>query len=200
MPIMDGNTLCAKLKNNIRTNMIPVVLLTAKSSEEEKLEGLETGADAYIVKPFNLNILKRTLLNFVASRNIMQNKIDGMESQEKKVENLEMQTADDKLMEKVMKVINANMNNADLSIDYIAKEVGLSRVHFYRKMKTLTNQSPHNFLRNIRMKQAARLFDEGHQNVTEVMYAVGYNNASSFSVAFKAFYGVAPREYIKNEE
>ena len=145
MPIMDGNTLCAKLKNNIRTNMIPVVLLTAKSSEEEKLEGLETGADAYIVKPFNLDILRRTLLNFVASRNIMRNKIVGMESQENKVENLEMQTADDKLMEKVMKVINANMNNADLSIDYIAKEVGLSRVHFYRKMKTLTNQSPHNF-------------------------------------------------------
>ena len=72
--------------------------------------------------------------------------------------------------------------------------------HFYRKMKTLTNQSPHNFLRNIRMKQAARLFDEGHQNVTEVMYAVGYNNANSFSVAFKAFYGVAPWDYIKNEE
>lgn len=197
MPIMDGNTLCAKLKNNIRTNMIPVVLLTAKSSDEEKLEGLETGADAYIVKPFNLDILKRTLLNLVASRNMMRNKMEGMESQDKNVENLDMQTADDKLMEKVMKVINANMNNADLSIDAIAKEVGLSRVHFYRKMKTLTNQSPHNFLRNIRMKQAARLFDDGHQNVNDVMYAVGYNNASSFSVAFKAVYGMAPREYIK---
>ncbi|MGN1229067.1 MAG: two-component regulator propeller domain-containing protein [Prevotella sp.] len=197
MPIMDGTTLCAKIKNNIRTNMIPVVLLTAKSSDEDKLEGLETGADAYIVKPFNLDILRRTLLNLVASRNIMRNKMVGMETQEKNVENLDIQTADDKLMEKVMKVINANMNNADLSIDYIAKEVGLSRVHFYRKMKTLTNQSPHNFLRNIRMKQAARLFDDGHQNVNDVMYAVGYNNASSFSVAFKAVYGVAPREYIK---
>ena len=198
MPIMDGNTLCAKIKHNIRTNMIPVVLLTAKSNDEDKLEGLETGADAYIVKPFNLDILRRTLQNLVATRNIMRNKMGGMESQEKKVENLDIQTADDKLMERVMKVINANMNNADLSIDYIAKEVGLSRVHFYRKMKTLTNQSPHNFLRNIRMKQAARLFDEGHQNVNDVMYAVGYNNASSFSVAFKAVYGVSPREYIKN--
>ena len=197
MPIMDGTTLCAKLKNNIRTNLIPIVLLTAKSSDEDKLEGLETGADAYIVKPFNLDILKRTLLNLVASRNMMRNKMEGKETQEKNVENLEIQTADDKLMEKVMKVINANMNNADLSIDYIAKEVGLSRVHFYRKMKILTNQSPHNFLRNIRMKQAARLFDDGHQNVNDVMYAVGYNNASSFSVAFKAVYGMAPREYIK---
>ena len=197
MPIMDGNTLCAKLKHNIRTNMIPVVLLTAKSSDEDKLEGLETGADAYIVKPFNLDILRRTLQNLVAARNMMRNKMEGMESQEKNVENLDIQTADNKLMEKVMKVVNANMNNADLSIDYIAKEVGLSRVHFYRKMKTLTNQSPHNFLRNIRMKQAARLFDDGHQNVNDVMYAVGYNNASSFSVAFKAVYGMSPREYIK---
>ena len=197
MPLMDGNTLCAKLKHNIRTNMIPVVLLTAKSSDEDKLEGLETGADAYIVKPFNLDILKRTLQNLIAARNIMRNKMEGKESQEKKVENLDMLTADDKLMERVMKVINANMKNADLSIDYIAKEVGLSRVHFYRKMKTLTNQSPHNFLRNIRMKQAARLFDDGHQNVNDVMYAVGYNNASSFSVAFKAVYGMSPREYIK---
>ena len=197
MPLMDGNTLCAKLKHNIRTNMIPVVLLTAKSSDEDKLEGLETGADAYIVKPFNLDILKRTLQNLIAARNIMRNKMAGKESQEKKVENLDMLTADDKLMERVMKVINANMKNADLSIDYIAKEVGLSRVHFYRKMKTLTNQSPHNFLRNIRMKQAARLFDDGHQNVNDVMYAVGYNNASSFSVAFKAVYGMSPREYIK---
>ena len=197
MPLMDGNTLCAKLKNNIRTNTVPIVLLSAKSSDEEKLEGLETGADAYIVKPFNLDILRRTLINLLESRNVMRNKIDGSESQDNKVENLDMQTADDKLMEKVMKVINANMNNADLSIDAIAKEVGLSRVHFYRKMKTLTNQSPHNFLRNIRIKQAARLFDDGHQNVNEVMYAVGYNNASSFSVAFKAVYGVSPREYIK---
>ena len=89
--------------------MIPVVLLTAKSNDEDKLEGLETGADAYIVKPFNLDILRRTLQNLVATRNIMRNKMGGMESQEKKVENLDIQTADDKLMERVMKVINAKI-------------------------------------------------------------------------------------------
>lgn len=200
MPLMDGNALCTKLKQNIRTNMIPVVLLTAKSSDEEKLEGLEVGADAYIVKPFNLDILRRTLLNLVASRNMMRNKMEGMETQEKNVENVEMKTADSKLMEKVMKIINANMSNAELSIDTIAKEAGVSRVHFYRKMKNLTNQSPHNFLRNIRMKQAARLFDEGHQNVNEVMYAVGYNNASSFSLSFKAVYGMSPKEYVKRNK
>ena len=151
------------------------------------------------MKPFNLEILKRTLLNLINSRNTMRIKMSGNESQEDKVENLELQTADDKLMERVMKVVNSNMSNSDLNVDYIAREVGLSRVHFYRKMKALTNQSPHNFIRNIRMKQAARLFDAGHQNINEVMYAVGFNNTSSFSTAFKAVYGVSPRDYIKGQ-
>ena len=198
MPIMDGNTLCAKLKGNINTNMLPVILLTAKSRDEDKLEGLETGADAYIVKPFNFEILKRTILNLIALRNTMRNKMSGNESQEDKVDNLELQTADDKLMERVMKVINSNISNPELNVDFIAREVGLSRVHFYRKMKALTNQSPHNFIRNIRMKQAARLFDSGHQNINDVMYAVGFCNTSTFSTAFKAVYGVSPREYIKD--
>ena len=199
MPVMDGTTLCTKLRNNINTNTVPVVLLTAKSRDEDKLEGLETGADAYLVKPFNIDILKRTVLNLINSRNIMRNKLSGNESQEDRVENLDIQTADSKLMERVMKVVNSNISNAELNVDFIAREVGLSRVHFYRKMKTLTNQSPHNFIRNIRMKQAARLFDAGHQNINDVMYAVGFSNTSSFSTAFKAVYGVSPRDYIKDK-
>ena len=178
---------------------MPVVLLTAKSRDEDKLEGLETGADAYLVKPFNIDILKRTVFNLINSRNIMRNKLSGNESQEDRVENLDIQTADSKLMERVMKVVNSNISNAELNVDFIAREVGLSRVHFYRKMKTLTNQSPHNFIRNIRMKQAARLFDAGHQNINDVMYAVGFSNTSSFSTAFKAVYGVSPRDYIKDK-
>ena len=200
MPVMDGNTLCAKLKGNIMTNTLPVILLTAKSRDEDKLEGLETGADAYIVKPFNLDILKRTMLNLITLRNTMRNKMSGNESQEDKVDNLELQTADDKLMERVMKVVNSNMGNPELNVDFIAREVGLSRVHFYRKMKMLTNQSPHNFIRNIRIKQAARLFEAGHQNINDVMYAVGFSNTSTFSTAFKAVYGVSPRDYIKNKK
>ena len=199
MPVMDGTTLCTKLRNNINTNTVPVVLLTAKSRDEDKLEGLETGADAYLVKPFNIDILKRTVFNLINSRNIMRNKLSGNESQEDRVENLDIQTADSKLMERVMKVVNSNISNAELNVDFIAREVGLSRVHFYRKMKTLTNQSPHNFIRNIRMKQAARLFDAGHQNINDVMYAVGFSNTSSFSTAFKAVYGVSPRDYIKDK-
>ncbi len=197
MPVMDGITLCTKVKNNILTNDIPVILLTAKTQDEDKLQGLETGADAYIVKPFNLDILKRTVFNLINTRHVMRNKMAGSESQDDKVKHIEMVTPDDKLMEKIMKVINANLSNSDLNVDYIAREVGLSRVHFYRKMKMITNQSPHNFIRNIRMKQAARLFDSGHQSVNDVMYAVGFSNTSSFSTAFKAVYGVAPREYIK---
>ena len=199
MPIMDGNTLCAKLKCNIRTNTIPVILLTAMSSDEEKLQGLETGADVYMAKPFNIDILKRTILNLIASQSKLRNKLKGNETQEAKVENVELKTADDKLMERVMKVVNNNMSNPDLNVEFIAREVGLSRVHFYRKMKTLTNQSPLSFIRNIRINQAARLFDAGHQNINDVMYAVGFNNTSSFSTAFKAVFGISPRDYIKDK-
>ena len=199
MPVMDGTTLCTRLRSNVNTNALPIVLLTAKSRDEDMLEGLETGADAYIVKPFNIEILKRTVLNLLDSRKIMRNKASGNESQDDKMEHLDIQTADDKLMERVMKVVNANIGNTELNVDFIAREVGLSRVHFYRKMKDLTNQSPHNFIRNIRMKQAARLFNSGHQNINDVMYAVGFNNTSSFSTAFKAVYGVSPRDYIKDK-
>ena len=196
---MDGNTLCAKLKCNIRTNTIPVILLTAMSSDEEKLQGLETGADVYMAKPFNIDILKRTILNLIASQSKLRNKLKGNETQEAKVENVELKTADDKLMERVMKVVNNNMSNPDLNVEFIAREVGLSRVHFYRKMKTLTNQSPLSFIRNIRINQAARLFDAGHQNINDVMYAVGFNNTSSFSTGFKAVFGISPRDYIKDK-
>ncbi len=99
-----------------------------------------------------------------------------------------------------MDVINKNLNNTDLSVEMIANEVGISRVHLYRKMKELTNQTPHDFIRNIRLKQTAYLFSKGHQNISEVMYACGFNNLTSFSTSFKNFYGMSPREYMKEHQ
>ena len=99
-------------------------------------------------------------------------------------------------MERVMQVINKNISNAELSIDDIAEEVGISRVHLHRKMKELTGQTPHDFIRNIRLKQAANLLAGQNMNITEVMYACGFNNPASFSTIFKKFYGMSPREYM----
>ena len=195
---MDGNTLCAKIKGNLNTNHIPVILLTAKSREEDQLEGLSTGADAYIVKPFNMDILRRTILNILSVRRTLRNKFTGQESQDDKVEQLEIQSPDEALMERIMDVINKNLSDSDLSVDMIAKQVGISRVHLHRKMKELTNQTPHSFIRNIRLKQAAKMLKESNNNVTDVMYICGFSNAASFSTMFKNLYGCSPREY-KNQ-
>ena len=198
MPEMDGTTLCTKLKANINTNDLPVILLTAKSREEDQLEGLQTGADAYILKPFNMDILRRTIINLLTMRRTLKNKFTGKERQEEKVEQRQIQTPDDALMQRVMEVINENIGDSDLSVDMIAQKVGISRVHLHRKMKELTNQTPHSFIRNIRLQQAAKLLKDGKQSITDVMYICGFSNSASFSTMFKNLYGCSPREYMQN--
>lgn len=198
MPEMDGTTLCTKLKANINTNDVPIILLTAKSREEDQLEGLQTGADAYILKPFNMDILRRTIINLLTMRRTLKNKFTGKESQEEKVEQRKIQTPDDALMQRVMEVINENISDSDLSVDMIAQKVGISRVHLHRKMKELTNQTPHSFIRNIRLQQAAKLLKDGKQSITDVMYICGFSNSASFSTMFKNLYGCSPREYMQN--
>jgi signal transduction histidine kinase/ligand-binding sensor domain-containing protein/DNA-binding response OmpR family regulator len=200
MPEMDGHALCSKIKSNPATSHVPVILLTAKSREEDKLEGLETGADAYIVKPFNMDILRRTIVNLIHTHTLLQFKYGRNDQLEEQVDDIQMKTPDDKLLERVMNVINKNLNNSDLNVDSIAREVGISRVHLHRKMKELTGQTPHDFIRNIRLKQAANLLTRPGMSVTEVVYACGFNNAASFSTIFKKFYGMTPREYMHEHQ
>lgn len=114
-----------------------------------------------------------------------------------KIENLQLKSPDEKLLERVMSVINKNIDNPELSVEFVSDEVGISRAHLHRKLKELTNQTPRDFIRNIRLKQAANLLASGNQNVTEVMYAVGFQNPASFSTMFKNFYGVSPKEYTR---
>ncbi len=199
MPEMDGNTLCSKLKTNVNTNHIPVILLTAMSREEDQLTGLQTGADAYIVKPFNMDILRRTILNQLSVRRTLRNKFNGSESQAYRVKDVELESPNEQLMKRIMQVINDNMMNEELSVDMIANEVGISRVHLHRKMKELTNQTPHSFIRNIRLQQAAKLLSESRKTVTEVMYVCGFSNPASFSTMFKNMYGCSPRDYMNQQ-
>ncbi len=196
MPEMDGTTMCSKIKANPATSHVPVILLTAKSRDEDQLEGLEMGADAYIMKPFNMDILRRTIVNLIHTHNMLRLKYGRNDQLEEQVDDVKMKSPDEQLLDRVMKVINKNVSNSDLSIDKIADEVGISRVHLHRKMKELTGQTPHDFIRNIRLKQAANLLANQNMNITEVMYACGFNNSASFSTIFKKFYGMSPREYM----
>jgi YesN/AraC family two-component response regulator len=200
MPEMDGNTLCTRLKTNPITNSIPVVLLTAKSRDEDKLEGLETGADAYIVKPFNMDILRRTIINLINKHRLLRLKYERNDNLEEQADEIRLKSPDEKLLERIMECINKNLNNSDLSVDMIADTVGISRVHLHRKMKDLTGQTPHDFIRNIRLKKAAQLLANQGMNVTEVMYACGFANSASFSTVFKKFYGMSPRDYMREHE
>ena len=197
MPEMDGNKLAATLKQNPHTNHIPIILLTAKNRDEDHLEGLESGADAYIVKPFNMDILRRTALNLIQSRRQLQLKYARNDQLEDKVETVSVKSPDEKLLERIMTVINNNISNSSLSVDGLAEEVGISRVHLHRKMKELTGQTPHDFIRNIRLKQAANLLSEGDMNVAEIVYACGFGNAASFATVFKKYYGMSPREFMQ---
>ena len=197
MPEMDGNTLCTQLKLNPQTNHLPVILLTAKNRDEDKLEGLETGADAYIVKPFNMDILRRTIANQINARTLLRQKYGRTEQLEGQMEEVKVKSPDEKLLDRIMNTINKQLNNSDLSVDMIADEVGISRVHLHRKMKELTGQTPHDFIRTLRLKQAANLLTTQNMNITEVVYACGFSNPTSFSTLFKSVYGMSPREYMK---
>ena len=196
MPEMDGLTLCRKIKQNVNINHVPVILLTAKSQEEDNLKGLSIGADAYITKPFSVEILRSTAGNIIKSRELLRNYFTGVQEQEAKKPVFELQSTDNKLLDRIMNVINRNLSNPELNVEMISSEVGISRVHLYRKLKELTNQSTRDLIRNVRLKQAANLLIYKRYNVTEVASLTGFTSVSLFTRSFKELYGVTPSEYI----
>jgi signal transduction histidine kinase/ligand-binding sensor domain-containing protein/AraC-like DNA-binding protein len=201
MPEMDGITLCRKLKSNVNINHIPVVLLTAKASDKDKTEGFSIGADAYISKPFNIDLLKGIVGSIIENRVRLRQKTSDAEENKSLIEPIVLRSSDQVLYEKVIKIINENIANPDLNVEMLASNVGMSRVHMHRKLKELTGQSARDFIRSIRLKQAADLLAGNKLSVSEVMYALGFTNLSHFSNSFKEFYGMSPKEYAeKNRE
>ena len=200
MPEMDGITFCKKIKQNVNINHIPVILLTAKSKQEDLIEGMDIGADAYMVKPFNTEILKSTILNLIDNRKLLRSKFSGVQEQTDKVQRIQLKSADEQLMNKIMKTINTHMSDPELNVEMLANEVGISRVHIHRKLKELTNLSARDFIKSIRLKQAAILLEDKKLTISEVAYATGYSNPSHFSNSFKEYFGVGPKEYMEKHQ
>ncbi|MBU2914449.1 hybrid sensor histidine kinase/response regulator [Reichenbachiella agariperforans] len=200
MPKMDGVTLCKKIKHNVNVNHIPVILLTAKTTEEDKLRGLDTGADAYIAKPFNIDILKKTVANLIKNRQLLKNNYNGNQLQNDKIKKIEVQSTDDILMQKIMTVINENIANSELNVEMIASEIGFSRVHLHRKLKEITSQSARDLIKNTRLKQAGDLLNHKQISISEVAYATGFSSPAKFSTSFKEFYGIAPSRYVEQKQ
>ena len=147
-----------------------------------------------------MEILRRTIHNLLNSRRLLKMKYERTDALEERVEDIRLKSPDEKLLEKIMECIRKNITNSDLSVDMISDEVGVSRVHLHRKMKELTGQTPHDFIRGIRLKKAAQLLAEKNMNVTEVMYACGFANSASFSTIFRKYYGMSPRDYMREHQ
>ncbi len=198
MPEMDGATLTKKIKSNINVNHIPVILLTAKASQEDKAEAFETGADAYVPKPFNVEMLKKRITNILENRERLKHRIADEDENKTLIKPIVLRSSDQILYEKIIHIINDNIADPELNVEFLASRVGMSRVHMHRKLKELTNQSARDFIKAIRLKQAGELLAGQKLNISEVAYAVGFNNLSHFSSSFRGFYGMSPKEYAES--
>ena len=200
MPGMDGITLLKKIKQNPNTNHVPVILLTSKSEVADRMEGFKSGADAYLAKPFHVEELHARIDSIINNMHRLKGKFSGVQQQHDKVQPVELKSNDDELMKRIMKSVNAHMDDSDYTVEMLVQEVGLSRVQLHRKMKELTGVSTAKFIRNIRMEQASRLIREGQVNISQVAYAVGFSDQAYFSTVFKQYYGMSPSEYAKKYE
>ena len=196
IPQMDGNELCRLIKQDKRTAHIPVILLTARQNTEAKLEGLQTGADDYVTKPFNMTILVlriRKLIELSRYHRVTQGMIDPAPSE------IVITSLDEKLIEKAIKYVEDNMSRTELSVEELSRELGMSRVHLYKKLLQITGKTPIEFIRVIRLKRAAQLLRESQLHVSEVAFEVGFNNPKYFSRYFKDEFGVLPSVYQEKE-
>ena len=197
MPEMDGFTMLRMIKTNINISHIPVIMLTSKADVGNRLEGLERGADAFLAKPFDMEELHMNIENLIHGRLRLKGKYSGAQQQTERVEQPEVKGNDELLMERIMKAVNKNLSNSDFNVDMLTQEVGISRAQLHRKMKDMTGISTSEFIRNIRLEQAARLLKEQKINVTQVAYTVGFSNLAHFSTVFRKHFGVSPSEYVE---
>lgn len=192
MPIMDGLEFCQELKTDKAISHIPVILLTARSMDEQRAEGYEHGADAYIAKPFSLRLLLSRIENLIESRKKLSQVLSkGVEDDE--IGNLSNET-DKSFLKQLRKIIQENLSNSDLSVEQIGDEIGLSRVQLYRKVKALTGYSPVEILRKARLTRARHLLQTTERTVSEIAYAVGFSTPSYFSKCYKDEFGESPKK------
>lgn len=197
MPEIDGFELCAKVKGNANLCQIPFVLLTAKADAASTLKGLGIGADAYVPKPFYIEILRTTILNLMRNRTLLRNSVAGEHMQEERLKTPKVQGFNDKLMTRILNAINTHLSDPDFAVEQLCAEVGISRVHLYRKLKEITNQTPGEFVRNCRLNKAKELLLQSDITVQEVAEAVGFSKAANFSVSFKELFGYPPLKWKK---
>ncbi|MFH7018434.1 two-component regulator propeller domain-containing protein [Flavobacterium sp. FlaQc-47] len=193
MPEMVGTELCSKIKENLKTSHIPVILLTSRTSLVYKFEGLESGADDYISKPFNLIEFKLRVKNLLNSTERLKNRFS---SEDNFIPSeITVSSLDEELLKKAFKIVEENISNEQFDIPFFCTELGVSRTMLFLKVKAWTNFTPNEFIHEIRLKRAAQLLEQNKLNVSEVSYKVGFNNPKYFSKCFQKKYGETPTQF-----
>mgnify|MGYP000176845682 CR=1 FL=1 len=193
MPVMDGMEMCNEIKTNIKTSHIPVILLTAKTSQEAQKSGYQIGADAYITKPFDANILEVRVENLIKSRKNLINKFKKDIILQPK--ELTVTSADEVFLKKAIDIVEQNISSPEFSIAMFIDEMGTSRSVLYRKLKALTDQSISEFIKTIKLKRAAQLISKSDMNISEIAFDLGFNDLKHFRKSFKKLFHVLPSQY-----
>ncbi|WP_456311990.1 two-component regulator propeller domain-containing protein [Pseudomonas shirazensis] len=189
MPVMNGLDLCKSIKANLKTSHIPLLMLSAKALVKDRLEGIDSGADMYLSKPFDMDILRASLVQMINSRQIMFNKFyNGITPKAKE----KTTSLDKEFIKTVLDYINNNISDTELSVEDLASKVFLSRSQLYRKIKTLTGISVNEFIRNVRLEKAKELIELGNDNITEISFKTGFSSPSYFTKCYKEKYGHLP--------
>ena len=196
MPKMNGIEMCKKIKSDLSTSHIPVIILTAKAGIENEKEGLETGADEFVLKPFNVEILKLRVENILKTKQVWIEKFKTKSSSAswKELSN----KLDQDFLEKSLKIIKKNLDNPDFSVEKFSLEIGISRSSLFNKLKSITGQSTSEFIRTIRLKKAVNLMKSGKYSITEVIFMVGFSDPKYFRTCFKKLFDKTPSEYLSS--
>lgn len=198
MPEMNGIELCKRIRADHRTSHIPIILLTARTAEEQKIEGFESGANDYITKPFNFDILQARIKNVLEQREHMQKLLQ--KHLEVRASDIEVTSVDEKLIQRAVKTVEDHMADAEFSVEELSREMGMSRVHLYKKLLALTGKTPIEFIRTIRLQRAAQLLEKSQLTVAEVAYQVGFNNPKYFTKYFKEQFNTLPSAYAAEKK
>lgn len=195
MPVMSGTELCTRIKTNIEWSHIPVILLTARTAEEYQIEGLELGADDYLTKPFNFNVLQLRIRKFLEwtekSHHSFSQKMDVSPGE------ITITPLDEKLIEKAIHVVEEHISDTEFSVEELGAAVGLSRSHLYKKLMSITGKGPAEFIRTIRLKRGRQLLGKSQLQIAEIAYTVGFNSPKRFTINFKSEFGISPSEYLR---
>lgn len=193
MPVMDGLSMCRKLKTNLLTSHIPIIILTARTTLMHQIDGFEVGADAYVTKPFDVRLLMARISNLITSREKLAQQLrDNVNLSPKEIT---VTSLDERILTQTMDIIEQYIDDSEFGVEKLCKEIGMSRPQLYRKIKSLTSYSINDFIRLMRLKRAAQLLGQDNSSVSIVMHQVGFENLSYFSKAFKDQFGVSPKQY-----